>query len=347
MINDASLKSFLKNKSVVVTGGLGSVGSAIIKAVLAYDVKSIKCLDNRETELFYAQRNNKNSKLSYYFADIRNKDSLNHIMRGVDLVFHAAAMKHVIICEVNPFEAINTNVLGTKNVIESCIENNVGKMILISTDKALNPEGVMGTTKLLAEKMISAMPHMGTEIKTKFGAVRFGNVLYSRGSVLEIWDEQLRRGDKITIVNPEMTRFIMGIPQSVELILSAAYIANNSEIFIMKMPSCSIGTLSEAYLEIKKTPKRHFILTGKTKGDKTHEQLLSPDDADFLLENEKFFLKMPQEVDRIANINMDYYKNLGFKKSVKTNFISSNPENMLNSAEVQEIIKKYIANYDE
>lgn len=341
MINQTQLKNFFKGKNIVVTGALGSIGSAIAQAVLEYGVKSVRCLDNRETELFYAQKKNKDPRVIYCFADIRDKNSIGRNLRGADIVFHAAAMKHVSICETHPFEAVSTNVIGTKNIIELCADNNVEKMILISTDKAINPEGVMGTTKLLAERLISATGNMDVNVKTTFAAVRFGNVLYSRGSVLEIWGNQLAEGKKISITNPKMTRFIMGVPQSVELILSAAYYAKNSEVFIMKMPACSIQTLAEAYLSIKNLPQNHYESIGMARGDKMHEGLLSPDEKDYLLENDKFYLKVPMAIGTIGKSDSQYYKKFGFVKSKDSSFLS-NAGHELPLHKVKTLLKKYI-----
>jgi len=340
MIEHAKLREFFTDKNIMVTGGLGSIGSAIIDGLLSFDVRSIKVIDNRETELFYASKKSTDKRLKFHFADIRDKSSLRNIIKGTNIVFHAAAMKHVIICEKNPDEAIKTNVLGTQNIIELCTESNVDKMILISTDKAVTPEGVMGTTKLLAEKMISAMHNVNEHNKTKFGAVRFGNVLYSRGSVLEIWAEQLEKQGKITITNYDMTRFFMGIPQSVELILMAAYYINNAEIFIMKMPSCSIRDLSTAFLEARQRTDCQCEIIGINKGDKMHEKLLSEDENADILENEKFLIKLPLELSTYKTA-FDYSE-LGFKKSNIQNFSSNNSAYLMDKDELKTIIEKYV-----
>ncbi len=346
MVTKNQLKKFLKGKTILVTGALGSIGSAIVQSLIAYDVSGIKAIDNRETELFYGQKNNNDKRIIYCFADVKDKESLRQIIQGVNIVFHAAAMKHVIVCETHPYEAIKTNIIGTKNMMELCVENNVEKMILISTDKSIYPEGVMGATKLLAERMISATHSRDYKTNTKFGAVRFGNILYSRGSVLEIWDEQLKNNKKITITDPEMTRFIMGIPQSVDLIFSTAYYVNNAEIFIMKMPSSSIESLATAYLDLHGLPKDHYVLTGTVKGDKQHEELLSKEESDFLLENQYFFLKTPLELDKIKKVDMGSYKKFGFKKSKIDNFASNNKRFILGSEKVKEILEKYTINKD-
>ena len=339
MANKNIIKNLFNNKNILVTGGLGSIGAEIVKELLKYKPKTIQVVDNRETEMHYSIAYNKHRNVKYYFIDIRDKDSVGKVMKNVNIVFHAAAMKHVFVCERNPFEAVKTNVLGTQNVIEACVNNNIEKMILISTDKAVSPMSVMGTTKLLAERMVAAMHNIRDKINTEFGVVRFGNVLYSRGSVLEIWERQLEEGKKITITNPEMTRFFMGIPQSVELIFSATYYAKNGEIFIFKMPSCKICTFAEAYLELKGCPRDYYITTGEKEGEKRHEELLSKNESEFLMEKDKFFLKLPL---RLKKDEMKYYKRLGFKKSKKETFTSNDPNILLTKKQIQQLLREYL-----
>lgn len=339
MTNKKVIKNLFNNKNILVTGGLGSIGAAIVEELLKYNPKTIQIIDNRETEMFYAIEHKRYEKVKYYFRDIRDKESIEEVMKSVDIVFHAAAMKHVLVCERNPFEAVKTNVIGTQNVIEACVNNNVKKMILISTDKAVNPISVMGTTKLLAERIVSAMHNIRDKISTEFGVVRFGNVLYSRGSVLEIWEKQLQKGKKIAVTNPAMTRFFMGIPQSVELIFSATYYAKNGEIFIFKMPSCKISTLAEAYLELKGYPRDFYIVIGEKEGEKRHEELLSKNESEFLMEKDRFFLKLPL---RLKKKEIKYYKQLGFKKSRKEAFTSNDPNILLTKKQIKQLLREYL-----
>ncbi len=333
------ITKIFSGKIILVTGGLGSIGSAIVQELLKYNPKLIRVVDNRETEIYYAIEERKNESVKYFFADVREKESIKKIISGVDIVFHAAAMKHVGICEQHPFEAVKTNILGTQNVIESCIEVGVEKMIFISTDKAVNPNSVMGTTKLLAERMVSAMNSSHANIKTKFGVVRFGNVLYSRGSVLEVWKDQLNNGEKITITDLEMTRFVMGIPQSIELIFSAMRYIRDSEIFILKMPSCKIRTLAEAYLEINGRPSNYYELIKPNEGEKDHEELLANIESKFLMENEQFFLRLPLRLD---DGNIEPYLRMGFKSSKEKGFISNDERYLLDRESLKVILKKYI-----
>jgi UDP-N-acetylglucosamine 4,6-dehydratase len=225
-------KELFEDKVVAVTGGLGSIGSEIIKKLMKNNPKKIILIDNRETSLFYSMLDN--PKVVHKMVDVRDYGDLSSALRGVDILFHAAAMKHVIMCEEFPHEAIKTNVIGTKNAIDASIENNIKKMILISTDKAANPMNVMGTTKLLAEKLVGAVATSKNRGNTEFGIIRFGNVLYSRGSVLEVWNKQLNTTGRITLTDENMTRFFMSLSQCVNLIFTATKLAKEGEIFILK-----------------------------------------------------------------------------------------------------------------
>jgi len=320
-----------KNKNVAVTGGLGSIGLEITKKLLQFEVRSVLVGDNRETELAYWMRNSSDDRLRFYFCDIRESNKVLEMLKDVDLVFHAAALKHVSVCESNPFEAVRTNVMGTENVIEACLRNEVEKMILVSTDKAVNPTNVMGATKLLAERLVSAVCNYGKESNTKFGVVRFGNVLHSRGSVLEIWDQQLKYGKKITITDPSMTRFFMDVNQCVYLILEATRYTEGGETYIFKMPSVRIGDLAEAYLELRRFPKDYFVLIGKRPGEKMHEELVFPEECEALLENDKFLLRFPF----FTKVDTEKRYRDGFRKARKTKYSSNDPDNLLSKEKIK------------
>lgn len=326
-----------KDKVVLITGGLGSIGSEILKKFREFEIKRIIVLDNRETEMFHSNLDLSDARVEFEFADVKDYRKLEILFQNVDIVFHAAAMKHVTICEENPYDAITTNVIGTKNVIDACIINNIQKMIYVSTDKSVNPTNVMGATKLLGEKLIGAVVTSQKNRNTKFGVIRFGNVLYSRGSVLEIWNKQLNEGDNITITDEKMTRFFMNIPQCVDLMLLASYYSKVGEIFIIKMPSIKIKDLAEVYLELKNVAKNNIKLIGKRKGEKMHEELILKSDDGIILENKEFIVKFPSFVDddRINEII-----NEGFKKSNINMFSSSNSEFILTKKKIKNYLIK-------
>jgi len=336
-----NIKNLFEGKKILITGGLGSIGSEIVKQLLDYNPKEIRVLDNRETELFYARVSySSHENVKVLFGDTRDKERLLRVTDGLDMIFHAAAMKHVFVCEYDPFEAVKTNVIGTQNVIECALEHNVERMLLISTDKAVNPSNVMGATKLLAERLVSAMCNYRGEKITKFGVVRFGNVLASRGSVLEIWESQLKEGKKITVTNPDMTRFFMSIPESVKTIFSTAYYAENGETIIFKMPSIRIGDLAEAFLELKGFTADHYEIIGMGVGEKLHEELISESEVSLLMENEDMFVRLP------LTLNFDREKErlekMGFRKSEVEDFSSGDRKYLLNKEKIKEVLLQHV-----
>ena len=260
------MNKFYKNKIILVTGGCGSIGREIVKKLIEYEPKSVRILDNNETGLFDLQKELNTRKIRPLVGDVRDSKRLKKAVEGVDIVFHAAALKHVPLCEYNPFEAVKTNIIGTENLIDACLEEEVEKVIFISTDKAVNPTNVMGATKLLAERFTVSSNYFKGLKKTALSCVRFGNVLNSRGSVIPLFEKQIKNGGPVTVTNPEMTRFIMDIPHAVELVLRTAEIAKGGEIFILKMPAIKIGDLAEASIEYY-APKYGYdlyIVTGSS-----------------------------------------------------------------------------------
>ncbi len=247
-----------KGKKILVTGGTGCIGSEIVKRLSAYHPKVIRIFSNDEDNTYRMMNElgqgeekmiHELGNKRFLIGDIRDKERIMLAMEGIDIVYHAAALKHVPLCEYNPFEAIQTNVLGTQNVIEAALTNGVKQVINISTDKAVNPVNTMGATKLLAEKLITdANGYRGLR-KTMFSCVRFGNVLFSRGSVIPLFEEQIRQKKPITITDPKMTRFMMSIADTVNLVFKATQMALGGEIFILKMPVIKTGDLADAVIE--------------------------------------------------------------------------------------------------
>lgn len=337
MLSNDSKVNLFRDKIILVTGGLGSIGSEIVKQLVNYNPKQIIILDNRETELYYARISSKsNENVAFLFGDVRDKERLLRATDGVDVIFHAAAMKHVFVCEYDPVEAVKTNAIGTQNVIECALGHNMERMILISTDKAVNPTNVMGATKLLAERLVSAMCNYRGTNTTKFGVVRFGNVLASRGSVLENWEKQIKEDKRISITNPDMTRFFMSIPESVNMIFTATYYAENGETFILKMPSIRIGDLAEVFLELKGFPADYYEIIGAGAGEKMHEGLLFEGEADLLMENEDLFVRLPLTLD--FDKEKRRFEKKRFKKSEVTEFSSKDTKYLLNKNEIEKVL---------
>lgn len=248
---EKQLLNEFKGKKILVTGGTGSIGTALVKQIVKYKPSAIRILSNDENSIFELKRIvGDNPVFTFMVGDIRDRDRMNLAIRNIDIVFHTAAMKHIDICEQNPFDAVKTNVIGTSNLLEAAIMENISKFIFISTDKATNPTSTLGASKLLAERLtLNASAYRGTG-KTIFSIVRFGNVIGSRGSVFQIFLHQIKTRSPITVTDSRMTRFIMSISQAASLILKVTVIANDGEIFILKMPAVRIVDLAKSMLNI-------------------------------------------------------------------------------------------------
>jgi UDP-N-acetylglucosamine 4,6-dehydratase/5-epimerase len=339
MLSKTIVTNLFQNKRFLVTGGLGSIGSEIVRQLLQYNPKQVRIVDNRETELFYARRFFKsNPNVEFFLGDVRDKERLNKAVDEIDIIFHTAALKHVLVCECDPVEAVKTNVIGTQNVVECAFEQNVERMILISTDKVVNPTNVMGATKLLAERLVSAMCNAKGDKKTKFGIVRFGNVLASRGSVLEIWERQLKGEKRITITHPDMTRFFMSIPDSVDLVFRATCYADNGETFILRMPSIRIRDLAEVFLVSRGFSKDFYEITGMAAGEKMHEGLLFEEETGFLMSDEEMFIRLPLGFD--PDQGMNKFKKMGFTKSTINSFSSKEERYLLGKEKIEKVLSQ-------
>lgn len=295
-------KSYYSNKVILVTGGVGSIGSQLVRQLLEFEPKSLIIFDNNETGLFDMQKELHSDKVHVLIGDVRDTERMKTVLTGVDIVFHAAALKHVPLCEYNPYEAVKTNILGTQNILDAAIRNRVEKVIMISTDKAVNPINTMGASKYLAERLtISANNHQRNE-KTAFAVVRFGNVLNSRGSIIPIFMQQFETSNPLTVTDPEMTRFVMTIPQSVHLVLKAGVLAKGMEIFILKMPVLKIIDLAKVMVK-KIAPKYGHTgpdypieIIGKRIGEKLYEELMTEQESAFAFENDEMFVVYPSHI---------------------------------------------------
>lgn len=312
------MTDFYKDKVVLVTGGTGSIGSEIVKKLLKLQPKIVRVLDNNETALFELEQDLNSEKIRTFIGDIRDKERLKRAFEHVDIVFHAGALKHVSLCEFNPFDAVKTNVIGTQNVLNAALDMNVKKVILISTDKAVNPINVMGATKLLAERLTISANHYVGDRDTVFSCVRFGNVLDSRGSVVPIFKKQIEKGGPLTITDPEMTRFVMSIPEAVQLILQAGEIAEGNEIFILKMPALNVTDLADVMIKLL-APQYGFSpdqinieYIGKRLGEKMYEELMTADELNYVVDKGELFVLNPENNQK-QNKNFDYNSHIAVK----------------------------------
>jgi UDP-N-acetylglucosamine 4,6-dehydratase len=336
------LHPFYQGKRVLVTGGVGSIGNVIVREVLKYDPELIRVFDNNETALFDIEQELQSRRVRPLIGDIRDKERLTMAMEQIDIVFHAAALKHVPICEYNPFDAVKTNVLGTQNVLDAALSQGVGKVISVSTDKAVSPTNVMGATKLLAERLtISANSYRGHK-KTTFSCVRFGNVLNSRGSVVPIFLKQIKAGGPVTITHPNMKRFVMDIPSAAKLVLKAAAIAQGREIFILKMPVMRIIDLAEVMIEIYSprfgyNPADIRIDTiGLRCGEKIDEVLMTPDETTSACESDEMFMILSKKLPYGEEISVSVPE--GFRE-VSVGTYSSDDGRVLTKEEIRGILK--------
>lgn len=241
----------MRGRRVLVTGGSGTIGAALVDTLLLAGAAVVRVFGRDETKHFYQrQRLGPRSDVRFLVGDIRDRDRLLRAAEDVDLVFHCAALKHVESGEYNPFEVTQTNVVGTQNVIDACLATGVRTMVLTSSDKAANPTSVMGASKLLAEKLVTAATNYRGAHQTTFASVRFGNVLGSRGSALELFTRQIAAGGPVTVTDPDMTRFVMTTEHAVELALKAASIARGGEVFVFKMPVATLADLVAATIDV-------------------------------------------------------------------------------------------------
>ncbi|MDH5560458.1 MAG: polysaccharide biosynthesis protein [Deltaproteobacteria bacterium] len=304
--------SFFKGKSILITGGVGTVGKELIKQILCQQPSELRVIDTNESGVFFLEEefgesyrayagDKKNDKIPFsaYIGDIRDPDKLNRKMDGIDIVFHAAALKHVILCEKSPFDAVQTNIMGVKNIINAALLNKVKHVLFTSSDKAVNPTSVMGTSKLMGERLISAANSLKFNRNTIFTSTRFGNVIGSRGSVVPIFYRQIRNGGPLTITDNRMTRFVMTIEESVKLVLKSVELAKGGEVFVTKMPVMQIKDLAQVMIDLVSPrfgfqPEKIKIKEiGIKAGEKLYEELMTDEETTRTIELENMFAVKP------------------------------------------------------
>lgn len=296
----------LSGRKILITGACGTIGSALIRCLLTGEYVGkvdVVGLDINESEIFYLCNEYKNNKhCRFRVGDIRDREILLREMKGVDIVIHAAALKHVSICETSPYEAVKTNLHGVQNVIDAALANNVERVIFTSSDKAVNPSSNMGASKLLGEGLITAASGMDSQSTTVFASTRFGNVLGSRGSVVPIFRRQITKGENVTLTDREMTRFIMGTNDAVRLVLDSVLLARGGEIFVTKMPVIRIQDLAKVMIKKLATVHAHapqsidIIETGIKPGEKLYEELMTEAESRRAIEMKKYFVVLPSKV---------------------------------------------------
>ena len=338
------MNNFFKEKRVLVTGSCGTVGKELVRQLLEiHQVEELVALDNNESGLFFLEQMYSGySQAHFFLADVRDKEKLRRKMKGIDIVFHTAAFKHVILCERTPFEAVQTNIIGVQNIIAAAGENSVERIIFTSSDKAVNPTSVMGTSKLMGERLMTAANSNLRGDGPIFASTRFGNVLGSRGSVIPIFREQIRKGGPVTVTDPSMTRFIMSIAEAVRLVIESAYLARGGEVFITKMPVIRIQDLAEVMIgELAPaygySPDDIQIETIGTKpGEKMYEELMSQEETRRACELKDYFVVLPAFSSLYREIDYEYP---GTVEQTVTNPYHSANEKPLSKTQLTKFLK--------
>jgi FlaA1/EpsC-like NDP-sugar epimerase len=295
---DGRMIELLKDRTVVISGAAGSVGKALVCAVLGFGPRELRLLDNNETELFFLDQGQRGAPVTAVLGDVRDRGTLVMAFKGADVVFHLAALKHVPLCERNPLEAVQTNIVGVQNVTAAAIEVGVPRVLCTSSDKAVNPTSVMGASKLMGERLVAAA-NIAKRDGQILACTRFGNVLGSRGSVVPIFREQIRRGGPITLTDGGMTRFIMTLAESVDLILESAALARGGEVFITKMRTVRIADLARAMIaelapDFGVDPANIEIkIIGQRPGEKIYEELMTSEEVRRSIEFDRHFAVLP------------------------------------------------------
>lgn len=324
-----------KNKVLLITGGSGSFGNAVLRKFLDTDVKEIRIFSRDEKKQDDMRQFYKNNKIKYYIGDVRNKRSVDYVMEGVDYVFHAAALKQVPSCEFFPMEAVYTNINGCENVIDSAVQYDVKKVIVLSTDKAVYPINAMGLTKALSEKVMVSKSHGINSNSTILCGTRYGNVMASRGSVIPLFIEQIKAGKPITITEPKMTRYMMTLEDAIDLVLFAYKNAKPGDIFVQKSPAATIDKIAKALLSLYKA-KNEIKIIGIRHGEKIYETLVNREEMAKAVELENYF-RIPADT---RDLNYNKFFTEGESKIFKAEEYTSHNTHQLSLQETKDLLLK-------
>lgn len=337
----------LDNKNILITGGSGTIGKALIKQIFRnYSPKVIRIYSRDETKQHSLKKELREKRylLRFLIGDIRDKDRLSRAMNNIDIVFHLAALKHVVACEYNPFEAVKTNVIGLQNIIDVAIQNEVEKVVFTSTDKAATPCNTMGVTKLLGEKLMTTANYYKGSSETIFYSVRFGNVLGTRGSLIPLIRDQINQNVPITLTHNKMTRYIMGVDMAIDLILKTLSLAQGGEVFVLKMDALKIIDLIEVLIENiadnqgKNVDNIEIEEIGMFAGEKLYEELFSIEESERTYEVDDMYIIFPQITEVSNKLKKEKYPNI--KK-----FDANNPFNSKNAEHLsKKDIKRFLIN---
>ena len=323
----------LKDKVLMITGGTGSFGSTVVRRFLKSGVREIRIFSRDEKKQEDMRIALKDDKAKFYIGDVRNYDSVHQAMHGVDYVFHAAALKQVPSCEFYPMEAVRTNVLGAENVLNAAVANGVRRVVVLSTDKAVYPINAMGISKAMMEKLMVAKARLRSEDETVLCATRYGNVMASRGSVIPLFVDLIKSGKPLTVTDPEMTRFLMSLEDSVDLVMHAFEHAKQGDIFVQKAPASTVGDLAQAMKELFSVENPIHII-GTRHGEKLYESLLSREEMARAEDMDRYY-RIPSD-DRDLNY-AKYFVEGESSVSASQDYTSHNTER-LNVAQVKKLL---------
>jgi FlaA1/EpsC-like NDP-sugar epimerase len=337
------MKKFYKSKRILITGAAGTIGKEMIKQLLPFEPSELRLMDNNETEIFFLMEEYKDRNVFCYLGDVRDRGKVEKLTAGIEIIFHCAAFKHVILSEYNPFDVVQTNIIGVENIIRAATASKAKHVLFTSSDKAVNPTNVMGTSKLMGEKLITAA-NVRNNSKTIFSSTRFGNVMGSRGSVVPLFMNQLRKGGPITLTDKRMTRFIMTIEEAVRLVLKSITISRGGEVFVTKMPVVRIQDLAEGIVEVLAPKYGHkssdvtITEIGAKPGEKLYEELISSEEIHRSLELKDMFVITPAFKSVYESIQYKYPDTVS--QGVQKPYISS-VEKALNKEEIKQYLLQH------
>ncbi len=325
----------LKNKTILITGGTGSFGHELLDTIRLKDFKEVRIFSRDELKQEHMRIQLNNPKVKFYIGDVRDRDSVDQAMKGVDMVFHAAALKQVPSCEFFPIQAVLTNILGSHNVVESAVQHKIESVVCLGTDKAVYPVNAMGMTKALMEKVSQAACRGLTEKDTKISCVRYGNVMCSRGSVIPLFIKQIKEKKPITVTDAGMTRFLLPLPEAIKLVLFAFKNAKQGDIFIKKAPACTVGDLATALKELFKSavPVKSI---GIRHGEKVYETLLTTEELRRAEDMGDYFRVSMDGRD----LNYNKYFTEGDKKEARLSDYTSHSTERMSVKEIKEMLLK-------
>lgn len=323
-----------KNKTLLITGGTGSFGNAVLRRFLNTDIKEIRIFSRDEKKQDDMRKQYNSPKLKFYLGDVRDVNSIIDAMRGVDFVFHAAALKQVPSCEFYPMQAVQTNVIGTENVLNVAINANVKKVIVLSTDKAVYPINAMGVSKAMMERVAVAKSRNLDDSDIVIACTRYGNVMASRGSVIPLFIDQIREGKEITITDPAMTRFMMSLDQAVELVLFAFEKGHSGDIFVQKAPAATIELLANTLTNMFKKPEHKIGVIGTRHSEKLYETLLTREEMVSAIDMDQYY-RIPADT---RDLNYNKFVEDGEKVVTEAGEYHSHNTHRLNEKELRDML---------